>query len=350
MYCEKCGSEITDNSKFCERCGAAINVAEIDESVEKSAADNNKQLKAPKGKKGKIIIGVTIAIIVIITAVVGGYYLTVANALQEDMVAIETCCEGFEQAERSEQVEIYHNLQAQYAEYQNSEEPKQEVLDEYVAKLQEMKKFLTTLYDEEIAKNTIENLDTNEDIDAISVARSNLGNLAVTIEYEDIAIDEYADKIDELVLAYDDRVAEIEAIMAEIEAAKVVNLGEQVVGLWQTTNGNLWDFWGDYTCELEGMSGTWSVINDNQMEFVANQDSPVKKVYTMGKKVIASADSSSHDSEEMKKAADELRASKGMNSLDEQNAGIFTLTVDYIDGNSMSVTMNGQNYILYRIY
>lgn len=151
-----------------------------------------------------------IAVLVIIAAVVGSYYL-VGSADREEITSIEECCAGFENAERSEQVKIFHQLHTQYAEYKNGEEPDPKILDKYEAKLKELKQALTPLYDEKIAENTIENVAESEDEQAIKTAKSNLESLLITIQAEDIAVDEYAGKINELTTSYVNRLAAIEA-------------------------------------------------------------------------------------------------------------------------------------------
>lgn len=166
--------------------------------------------------KKKVIAIVAVAIVVICVAVVAGYQLTIGNAVREQTTAIEACCEGFEQAERSAQVEMYHKLEAQYEAYQNSEKPVQKALDNYEAKIQELKQVLSAMYDEKIAENTIENVGESKDKSAISTAKANLSDLLVTIQAEKVAVEDYESKINELLKSYNDRLTVIEA--AEVQA------------------------------------------------------------------------------------------------------------------------------------
>lgn len=59
-YCEKCGTEITDNTKFCKTCGAPVSAPQPQTPVE----------KAPRKKHtGKIILAV-VAVLLVLSAVV----------------------------------------------------------------------------------------------------------------------------------------------------------------------------------------------------------------------------------------------------------------------------------------
>lgn len=176
--------------------------------------------------KKKVIVIVAVAAVVICAAFVAGYQLTVGSNIREQTAAIETCCEEFEQAERSAQVEIYHKLESQYEAYQNSEKPVKKALEKYETKLQEIKSVLSAMYDEKIAENTIENIEESKDKTAISTAKENLGDLLVTIQAENIAAEDYESKINELVKSYHDRLivikaAEAEAIAEQAAEAKV---------------------------------------------------------------------------------------------------------------------------------
>ena len=51
MFCKYCGSEIEDNSKFCEKCGK-----KLDEAV--PAAEAESPMKKKKSKKKWIILAV----------------------------------------------------------------------------------------------------------------------------------------------------------------------------------------------------------------------------------------------------------------------------------------------------
>lgn len=160
--------------------------------------------------KKKVIIIVAVAVVVICAAVVAGYQLTVGSAVREQTAAIETCCEGFEQAERSAQVEMYHKLEAQYDTYQNSERPIQKVTDIYEVKLKELKQYLVAFYDKTISDNTIENINKNKDKNAINNAVNGLNALLETVRAEKISEEEYEDKISKLISSYNDSLENIE--------------------------------------------------------------------------------------------------------------------------------------------
>lgn len=95
MFCEKCGKEIDDNSKFCMFCGMVIKnkAAEGKCSVQESnIADEQIDAKLKQVKKNKLIIG-TVGLTMIIVAVVcilyGRYsnsqYLTEVNQIDSNV-------------------------------------------------------------------------------------------------------------------------------------------------------------------------------------------------------------------------------------------------------------------------
>ena len=65
MFCKYCGSEIEDNSKFCEKCGK-----KLDEAV--PAAEAESPMKKKKSKKKWIILAVAAVLVVVVLAAVIG--------------------------------------------------------------------------------------------------------------------------------------------------------------------------------------------------------------------------------------------------------------------------------------
>ena len=65
MFCKYCGSEIEDNSKFCEKCGK-----KLDEAV--PAAEAESPVKKKKSKKKWIILAVAAVLVVVVLAAVIG--------------------------------------------------------------------------------------------------------------------------------------------------------------------------------------------------------------------------------------------------------------------------------------
>ena len=65
MFCKYCGSEIEDNSKFCEKCGK-----KLDEAVPAAEAEN--PVKKKKSKKKWIILAVAAVLVVVVLAAVIG--------------------------------------------------------------------------------------------------------------------------------------------------------------------------------------------------------------------------------------------------------------------------------------
>ena len=61
MFCKYCGSEIEDNSKFCEKCGK-----KLDEAV--PAAEAESPVKKKKSKKKWIILAVAAVLVVVVLA------------------------------------------------------------------------------------------------------------------------------------------------------------------------------------------------------------------------------------------------------------------------------------------
>lgn len=75
MYCEKCGAELPDNSKFCNVCGASITMQNT------INADDRQNPQAPaavvKKKKlsGKIIIGAVILAVIAVGVIFGAKFI-----------------------------------------------------------------------------------------------------------------------------------------------------------------------------------------------------------------------------------------------------------------------------------
>lgn len=74
MFCPKCGKELKDGSKFCKYCGTKI-------KPKQTAVSNNNAVKTTDDneKTKKIIIGILIAVIVILSIVFIGYSTNLFN-------------------------------------------------------------------------------------------------------------------------------------------------------------------------------------------------------------------------------------------------------------------------------
>lgn len=88
MKCEKCGYEITDNSKFCNNCGAPVTQSGSD-WVKTSSVPTTPHTKKPKKKRGAIVL-VIVAVLVWIMAINNGddgeESTTSDNTVQEETV------------------------------------------------------------------------------------------------------------------------------------------------------------------------------------------------------------------------------------------------------------------------
>ena len=71
MYCRNCGSEIKDGAKFCESCGAKVDMTSTDETAN-AAAQPAESTKAADNKGNGKRVAIIIGLIVVIAAIIVG--------------------------------------------------------------------------------------------------------------------------------------------------------------------------------------------------------------------------------------------------------------------------------------
>lgn len=65
MFCNKCGKEISDQARFCNYCGAAVNHTQPQQSAQLQAAQQSQSAPAKKkGKVGKAMLTILVALVV----------------------------------------------------------------------------------------------------------------------------------------------------------------------------------------------------------------------------------------------------------------------------------------------
>ena len=65
MFCNKCGKEISDQARFCNYCGAAVNHTQPQQSAQPQAAQQSQSTPAKKkGKVGKAMLTILVALVV----------------------------------------------------------------------------------------------------------------------------------------------------------------------------------------------------------------------------------------------------------------------------------------------
>lgn len=145
------------------------------------------------------------------------------KTISEYQVKIEQVAKSFSETEaRTTKLEILKELIDEVNEYSKTEKPIKEVVQSYKQEIQSMKSCFIELYDTEVKQNTLSDVATITDKEALNNAKTNLTTLLDTMksEYEltlsEAEYTEYVDKINVLKDGYINRVAEIEK--AEEEA------------------------------------------------------------------------------------------------------------------------------------
>ena len=145
------------------------------------------------------------------------------KTISEYQVKIEQVAKSFSETEaRTTKLEILKELIDEVNEYSKTEKPIKEVVQRYKQEIQSMKSCFIELYDTEVKQNTLSDVATITDKEALNNAKTNLTTLLDTMksEYEltlsEAEYTEYVDKINVLIDGYINRVAEIEK--AEEEA------------------------------------------------------------------------------------------------------------------------------------
>ncbi len=177
-------------------------------------------------KRYKIIL-LSLVAVVLLGAIVLGIHTyqnwRTEKTISEYQVKIEQVAKSFsETEERTAKLEILKELINEANEYSKTEKPIKEVVQSYKQEIQSMKSCFIEMYDTEVVQNTLSDVATIADKEALDNAKTNLTTLLDTMksEYEltlsEAEHTEYVAKINSLVEGYTNRVAEIEK--AEEEA------------------------------------------------------------------------------------------------------------------------------------
>ena len=153
------------------------------------------------------------------------------KTISEYQVKIEQVAKSFSETEaRTTKLEILKELIDEVNEYSKTEKPIKEVVQRYKQEIQSMKSCFIELYDTEVKQNTLSDVATITDKEALNNAKTTLTTLLDTMksEYEltfsETEYTEYVEKINVLIDGYANRIAEIEKaeekarIKAEAEA------------------------------------------------------------------------------------------------------------------------------------
>lgn len=83
MFCKKCGGELSENAKFCGKCGAAVDCSSAPvKSVSPAPKVKGEEKKAPeerRAKKSKLPAVLITALVLIAVFSIGGYFLITSN-------------------------------------------------------------------------------------------------------------------------------------------------------------------------------------------------------------------------------------------------------------------------------
>ena len=227
-------------------------------------------------KQTKIISIVSIILVFIIG--VGGYFMyqkeVKEKAIKESIDKIAEIENSFSKTEtHEEKLNILKSTRAEMEDYMKSNEYFKQVDDKYKAAISMMQESFIKEYDVMLAENTLSNLDTVEDISAITNKKDFLSSLLFTIELEkedifssDDDFESYQKKITELTEAYTTRITALEEAKkkaeeeakrkAEEEKAKThyenayfsVDVPKEWIGAWSMeeekrgTDGTIYQF------------------------------------------------------------------------------------------------------------
>lgn len=189
-------------------------------------------------KKKKTIIAILSALVVLVISIAGFFYVKQQEheqAINEKITAISDTSSGFQSAERSTKLTLLQELQKELKEYKESDNPDEKVIAKYESEITTMKAYFVEEYNKTLADNTVDNVDSITDAEAINKKTTALKELKTKLSSEkDIFFDNEAattleKKIDDTLLAYTKRAEKIEAdrIAAEKKAAEEKKKAEE---------------------------------------------------------------------------------------------------------------------------
>lgn len=181
--------------------------------------------------KAKIISIISVVLILIIG--IAGYFMyqkaEEEKAIKKSLNKITKTETSFSKVEtHEEKLNILKSCITEMTDYNKSKENFKQVTDKYKSAISSMQEVFTKEYDSIIEENTLSNLDSLDDISAITNNKDNLSSLLSTIEAEKDYVlssnddfESYQQKITELTESYTNRITALEeAKKKAVEEAK----------------------------------------------------------------------------------------------------------------------------------
>lgn len=189
--------------------------------------------------KSKKTILVVVAIIVVLLGCGIGYYIYQDKSKQADInEKINEISESEKTfstvKDRNDKFDILKSTFEKMEEYNSSPTKYDRISEKYVETISNMQTEFKEEYNNTIKENTIDNLDSSEDIEALNMKTENLNALSTTIESEkkytlpsDSDYQEYTKKISSLTKAYSNQINNIEQKKKAEEEAEAQKKAEE---------------------------------------------------------------------------------------------------------------------------
>ena len=177
--------------------------------------------------KAKIISIISVVLILIIG--IAGYFMyqkaEEEKAIKKSLNKITKTETSFSKVEtHEEKLNILKSCITEMTDYNKSKEHFKQVTDKYKSAISSMQEVFTKEYDSIIEENTLSNLDSLDDISAITNNKDNLSSLLSTIEAEKDYVlssnddfENYQQKITELTESYTNRITALEEAKKKAE-------------------------------------------------------------------------------------------------------------------------------------
>lgn len=177
--------------------------------------------------KAKIISIISVVLILIIG--IAGYFMyqkaEEEKAIKKSLNKITKTETSFSKVEtHEEKLNILKSCINEMTDYNKSKENFKQVTDKYKSAISSMQEVFTKEYDSIIEENTLSNLDSLDDISAITNNKDNLSSLLSTIEAEkdyvlssNDDVESYQQKITELTESYTNRITALEEAKKKAE-------------------------------------------------------------------------------------------------------------------------------------
>lgn len=232
---------------------------------------------------------ISIAIVAILALGVFGAYQYNSYKEAQRVKQIEICeskltkdYEAFNKAEtREDKLSKFKNIVKECKEYKNSENYFEEVSNDYDSKIKIMKKYFVNGYQEEIAKNTLKEIENIQDKAKFEEAVKALNEISEMIKSETGIVLEkdeakkYQENIDDLIKTYNKRVEEIKE--AEKKAEEEKKKAEEERKAQETTavnNSSSSSYSGSYSNSYFGNSSSSQPSNSSSSNSGGNTSTP----------------------------------------------------------------------------